>query len=252
MKKIALAAVFMAAVPAAQANFLFTVGAKANVWNAEATGQLDKGLSVEKEGLNLGSDNGTQLTVFFEHPLPMIPNVKIKNTNLELDGKGQANAEFAGQSFSTDVQTVADLSHTDFTLYWGLFLPLPYISADFGLTLRQFNGEASVTEISNPTNSKSVDLDMTLPLAYGAVKVGSPFGIYAAADVNYIGFGKNTLTDMSATIGYDLPLPIPLADLALEVGYRSMSLQTDKKDVKIDSDFDTKGVFFGASLSVGF
>lgn len=248
MKKIALAAVFMSAIPAAQADLLFTVGAKASVWDAEATGQLDSNLSVESDGLNLGSSNGAQVTVFFEHFLPLIPNAKIKQTSLELDGKGTIAASFAGQSFNEEVRTVADLSHTDFTLYWGLFLPLPYVSADFGFTVRQFTGEASVT--GDNAGRKAVDLDMVLPLAYGAVKVGSPFGIYAAADVNYIGFGKNTLTDMSATIGYDLPLPI--VDMALEAGYRSMSLQTDKKDVKIDSDFDTKGLFFGASLSIGF
>lgn len=249
MKKMALTAVFMAAVPAAQADLFFTVGAKASVWNAEPTGQLDKNLSVEKDGLNLDSDNGSQLTVFFEHPVPFIPNAKIKKTSLELDGKGTISADFAGQPFvNEDVRTVADLSHTDLTLYWGLPIPLPYISADFGLSLRQFDGEASVT--GDNAGRKAVDLDMMLPLAYGAVKVGSPFGIYAAADVNYIGFGKNTLTDMSATIGYDLPIPI--VDVALEAGYRSMSLQTDKKDVDIDADFDTKGIFFGASLSVGF
>lgn len=246
MKKTALAAFVLAMAPvAAQADLLFTVGAKASVWNAEATGQLDNGLSVEKDGLNLDSDNGNQLTVFFEHPLPLIPNVKLKQTALEVEGAGTITAgNFAGQPINGAVNTKVDLAHTDLTLYWGLPLPLPYIDINFGLTARQFDGSASVSGAP-----KSPDLDLTLPMAYGEVKVGTPFGIYAAADVNYIGFGDNKITDMSATLGYDLPVPI--VDLALEAGYRSMSLQTDRSDVDIDADLDIKGAFFGLSLSVG-
>lgn len=252
MKKTALAAAILAMAPvAAQADLLFTVGAKASVWNAEATGQLDDGLSVEKDGLNLDSDNGNQLTVFFEHPLPLIPNVKLKQTALEVEGDGVFTiADFDGQSFDGAVNTAVDLAHTDLTLYWGLPLPLPYIDINFGLTARQFDGSATITGTDNSVAvSKSVDLDLTLPMAYGEVKVGTPFGIYAAADVNYIGMGDNKITDMSATIGYDLP--IPLVDVALEGGYRSMSLQTDSSDVDIDADMDIKGAFFGLSLSLG-
>lgn len=250
MKKTVLAAMVLAAAPmAAQADLLFTVGAKASIWNAEATGQLDDGVSVEGDGLNLDSDNGQQLTVFFEHPLPMIPNIKLKQTALELDGKGAIYTDFAGQPFSEDVTSNLDLSHTDLTLYWGLPLPLPYIDINFGLTARQFNGSAEVTGQTSGTK-ESVDLDLTLPLAYGEVKIGTPFGIYAAADVNYIGFGDNKLTDMSATIGYDLPVPI--VDIALEAGYRSLALETDESDVDINADVDVKGMFFGASLAFGF
>ncbi|QQD21806.1 TIGR04219 family outer membrane beta-barrel protein [Oceanospirillaceae bacterium ASx5O] len=250
MKKTALAAAILAMAPvAAQADLLFTVGAKASVWNAEATGQLDDGLSVEEDGLNLDSDNGNQITVFFEHPLPFIPNVKLKQTALEVEGNGTINATFADQNFNEAVATKLDLAHTDLTLYWGLPLPLPYIDINFGLTARQFDGSASVSS-KTAAKTESVDLDLTLPMAYGEVKVGTPFGIYAAADVNYIGFGDNKITDMSATIGYDLPIPV--VDIALEGGYRSLSLQTDSSDVDIDADMDIKGAFFGASLSLGF
>lgn len=251
MKKFALAtAALMVAPLAAQADLLFTVGAKASVWDAKPTGQLDKDLSVEKNGLNLDSDNGTQLSVFFEHPLPFLPNIKLKSTQLELDGKGTINnASFAGQSFNEEVKTNLDLSHNDITLYWGLPLPVPYLDINFGLTGRQFTGSA---EVSGTTTStvKSEDLDLVLPMAYGEVKVGPIMGVYAGVDVNYIGMGKNNLMDTSAVVGY--VLPIPIVDISLEGGYRSLSLQTDKKDVHFDADVDTKGAFFGASLAFGF
>ena len=255
MKKLALVSAILIASPlSANANLLFTVGAKASVWDAEPTGQIDDNVSVEKGGLNLKSENGTQITVFFEHPVPFIPNVKLKSTDLDIKGSGvlNANINFAGKPFAVSeaVDSNINLSHTDATLYWGLPIPLPYINVDFGLTARMFDGDASVTQVSDTTRTESVDLDMTLPMAYGAVKVGSPFGIYATADVNWIGFGDNKMTDLSAAVGYELPIPI--VDVGVEVGYRGINLQTDREDTDIEADLDVTGLFYGLSVSVGF
>ncbi len=250
MKKTAIAAFLLAMTPvAAQADLLFTVGAKASVWNAEAGGQIDEGVSVEKDGLNIDSDNGQQLTVFFEHPLPFIPNLKLKQTSLELDGDGNINAQFADQTFNENVASTLDLSHSDLTLYWGLPLPVPFVDINFGLTARQFDG---VAEVSGKTTSvnESVDLDFMMPLVYGEVKIDSPFGLYASADINYIGMGGNKLSDISYGIGYDLPIPV--VDIGLEAGYRSINLKADKDLADIDTDFDVSGAYFGASLALGF
>lgn len=250
MKKTAIAAFLLAMTPvAAQADLLFTVGAKASVWNTEAGGQIDEGVSVEKDGLNIDSDNGQQLTVFFEHPLPFIPNLKLKQTSLELEGDGNINAQFADQTFNENVTSTLDLSHSDLTLYWGLPLPVPFVDINFGLTARQFDG---VAEVSGKTSSvnESVDLDFVMPLVYGEVKIDSPFGLYASADINYIGMGGNKLSDISYGIGYDLPIPV--VDIGLEAGYRSINLKADKDLADIDTDFDVSGAYFGASLALGF
>ena len=120
MKKIALVSAILIAAPfSAQADLLFTVGAKASVWDAEPTGQIDNDVSVEKDGLNMKSESGNQLTVFFEHPVPFIPNVKLKRTDLDMEGKGVLTKQinFAGQDYaaSTAVDSNINLSHTDAT-----------------------------------------------------------------------------------------------------------------------------------------
>lgn len=249
MKKVAIAAVLAAMTPmAAQADLLFTVGAKASVWNAEPTGQLDDGISVEDDGLNLDSENGQQLTVFFEHPVPLIPNIKLKRTALEIEGDGNIKGDFAGRPFDEDVTSTFDLSHNDLTLIWGLPLPVPFFDFNFGLTARQFDGVAEVTGATQ--GEVPIDLDFTMPLLYGEVKVDTPFGIYGQVDVNYIAYGDNEAQDLSYGIGYTLP--IPLVDLGLEAGYRSFSIKTDEDLADIEMDTDVKGTYFGASLSVGF
>lgn len=255
MKKTAIAAAMLALLPvAAQADLLFTVGAKASVWNVEPTGQLDDGVSVEKDGLNIDSDNGQQVTVFFEHPLPFIPNIKLKQTSLELSGDGTIDvASFgvggAGFTANEDVTTKLDLSHTDMTLYWGLPLPIPFVDINFGLTARQFDGMAEI-KAKNSSGYGSADLNFTLPLVYGEVKLNTPFGIYGQVDVNYVGYGKNKLSDVSYGLGYDLPIPV--VDIGLEAGYRKMTLQTDEDNVDIAADVDIGGAYVGASLSLGF
>jgi outer membrane protein len=251
MKKTAIAAFIVALAPvASHADLLFTVGAKASVWNAEPTGQIDDGISVDSSnnGLGLDSENGTQLSVFFEHPIPMLPNIKLKQTSLDLSGNGILATSFNGQVYAGNVESDLDLSHTDVTLYWGLPLPLPYIDINFGVTGRMFDGYA---EVRNTTaGTERVDVDATIPMGYGEVKVDTPFGIYAQVDVNYIGYSGNTLSDISYGLGYDLPVPI--ADIGLEAGYRSLSMKTDEDLTDIATDVDVSGLYYGASVSIGF
>jgi outer membrane protein len=252
MKKTALAAFLVAMTPvAAQADLLFTVGAKANSWTAEPSGELDEGVSADGEnnGLGLDSNSGTNVTLFFEHPVPVVPNVRLRQTSLEMDGSGFLTADFNGIGYVEQVDSDLDLSHTDATLYWGLPLPVPYVDINLGLTARMFGGEA-IVEGQTTGRREEVELDFTLPMGFVEAQVGTPFGIYAAAEINAIGYDGNSLTDTVLTLGYDLPVPV--VDLGLEVGHRALSMKTNKDTTDIETDFDVSGIFYGASFAVGF
>ncbi len=252
MKKTALAAFLVAMTPvAAQADLLFTVGAKANSWTAEPSGELDEGVSADGEnnGLGLDSNSGTNVTLFFEHPVPVVPNVRLRQTSLEMDGSGFLTTDFNGIVYAEQVDSDLDLSHTDATLYWGLPLPVPYVDINLGLTARMFGGEA-IVEGQTTGRREEVELDFTLPMGFVEAQVGTPFGIYAAAEINAIGYDGNSLTDTVLTLGYDLPVPV--VDLGLEVGHRALSMKTNKDTTDIETDFDVSGIFYGASFAVGF
>ena len=252
MKKTALAAFLVAMTPvAAQADLLFTVGAKANSWTAEPSGELDDGVSADGEnnGLGLDSNSGTNVTLFFEHPVPVVPNVRLRQTSLEMDGSGFLTTDFNGIRYEEQVDSDLDLSHTDATLYWGLPLPVPYVDINLGLTARMFGGEA-IVEGQTTGRREEVELDFTLPMGFVEAQVGTPFGIYAAAEINAIGYDGNSLTDTVLTLGYDLPVPV--VDLGLEVGHRALSMKTNKDTTDIETDFDVSGIFYGASFAVGF
>ena len=248
MKKLLAVAIIAATPVMAQADLLFTVKAGASMWNAEATGKVDNNVDVGKDGLNIDSENNNVLFAAFEHPLPMIPNIKIMKTDLDLTGEGSANYKFLGQDFTGDTSSQFDLSHTDLTLYWGVPLPIPYVDINFGLTARQFDGVVSVKDKLTGSEEKE-DLNFTMPMGYLNVDIGTPFGIYARADLNALSFDGNGVTDMEIALGYTLP--IPLVDVNLEAGHRAISVMTDEDTAGIETDIDVSGMFFGLNVSVG-
>jgi outer membrane protein len=248
MKKLLAVAIIAATPVMAQADLLFTAKAGASMWNAEASGDVDGDVDVGKDGLNLDSENNNVLFVAFEHPLPIIPNIKIMKTDLDLTGEGSADYTFLGQGFTGDTSSQFDLSHTDLTLYWGIPLPIPYVDINFGLTARQFDGVVSVKE-KLTGNEEKEDLNFTMPMGYLNVDIGTPFGIYARADLNAISYGGNGITDTAIALGYTLP--IPLVDVNLEAGHRLISVKTDKDMTDVETDIEVGGMFFGLNVSVG-
>lgn len=250
MKKMLVAACFAASLPlTAQADLLFTVGGSANYWNADPSGQLSDDVQLGKSGLNLDSTGANQLKVFVEHPIPVLPNLKIANTGVSVDGTGSLNTTIFNQPFNAGVKSTLDLSHTDFTLYWGLPLPIPFVDINFGLTARQFDGEAKIEGQGLASSQKANEaIDFVLPMGYLNVNVDTPFGVYGYADVNYVGYGDNKLSDTSFAVGYQLPVPI--VDLGVEVGQRSLNLETEELD-NSKIDVELSGLYYGLSLSVG-
>lgn len=250
MKKLLATAIVAATPMMAQADLLFTIDAGASMWNAEASGDVDNGIDVGKDGLNLDSENNNVLFISFEHPVPVLPNIKIQKTDLDLTGDGTANYTFLNQNFTGATSSQLDLSHTDLTMYWGVPLPIPFFDINFGLTARQFDGVVSVTEkVSGSTEEE--ELDFVLPMGYLNVDFDSHFGVYARAELNAVSFDGNGVTDTELAIGYTLPLPIPMVDINLEAGHRAISVTTDEDSVDIDTDIDVSGAFFGLNVSVG-
>jgi outer membrane protein len=231
MKKLLAVAIVAATPVMAQADLLFTVEAGASVWDAEATGSVEDSSNNSfdlEDTLGIDSESNNVFFVSFEHPIPVLPNIKIMKTDLDLAG---------------DNNSQIDLSHTDLTMYWGVPLPIPYVDINFGLTARQFDGGIVVPSAIDEK------LDFTMPMGYLNVDIGTPFGIYARADLNALSYDGNGVTDTEIAIGYTLP--IPLVDVNLEAGHRAIALTTDKDTVDVETDIDVAGMFFGLNVSVG-
>lgn len=234
MKKLALAtALTLCAAPMAHADRLLGVFAGAGTWATDYSGEAGDP-SITLNDLGVKSNNNNFYYIALEHPIPLLPNVRLERTNISNKESAVIHKTFNinGTDFSANqkVDSAFDLSHTDATLYYQILDN--WISLDVGLTARKFDGFVSAT---SPSVSERVKIDQTLPLVFGKLQFDLPFtGLSAGVEGNYISLNKDKLSDYRAKISY---LFDTVVDVGVEAGYRTMNLKVDDSDITGDLKF---------------
>lgn len=245
MKKISLAVAMIAASAAASTQAdIIGASAGAYAWQQSWDGDVQSGGNAIDFNNDLGydDDNGTSFYVALEHPVPLLPNLRLQRTSLEIDGQGTLTRDYTydGKTYSAgeSVQSSTDLSHTDATMYYEILDN--WVNLDVGLSVRLFDGEISIT---GANGEGSVEFDAPLPMLYGNARFNLPFtGLYAHALANVISVGDNTVSDMTVGLGYEV------AVVALELGYRTfdVSLEDDDDEANITVD----GLYIGVNIDI--
>ncbi|TVP53989.1 MAG: TIGR04219 family outer membrane beta-barrel protein, partial [Halomonadaceae bacterium] len=161
---------------------------------------------------------------------PLIPNFRIRYTEYDETESGQANTTFQGQQFTGDVRTTLDLSHYDYTIFYTA--PLPVVGLDLGFNVKHFTGEVVMQDRNNPGNRESVNLKEMIPMLYAHGRVDLPLtGLGAGAEISYISFDGDTVSDMELYLGYSYQLVYG------QVGYRDFSVDIEGSgDLEVDAD----------------
>ncbi|TQV67684.1 TIGR04219 family outer membrane beta-barrel protein [Exilibacterium tricleocarpae] len=246
MKKIVSATCLAALAPLAQADTILGVYAGVGIWQADYGG--DTGVdSIDLDELGLDDEDNNFFYVALEHPVPLLPNIKLQNTNVESEASATLTRDFTLDDVTftaTDsVVTDLDLSHTDVVLYYEILDN--WVTLDLGMTLRAFDGEASVRS-ENTDRSETVDLDAVLPMAYAKAQFDLPFtGFSVGADANIITYDGNTLSDASAKVAYAYESLV--VDVGFELGYRRMALSLDDLD-DLEADITLDGPYAAITL----
>lgn len=250
MKKASLALAILSSslCLSAQADTLLGLYAGAQGWNMETTGGFsDDGINTE---FNFGDKTKSSFYVAFEHPVPLIPNIKVQKTNLDANGDIalDANFTFGGELFtvSTDVISDIQLDSTDIILYYELF-DNDLISFDVGINGKYIDGTLFVVAKDDATSSAQETFSGVVPMLYSRIAVGIPatgFGAYIEGSL--LSIDDQTLTDYQAAITYSL-LDNLAVDMTLQVGYRAMNLELDDLD-GIYSDLEFSGAFAGLEV----
>lgn len=237
MKRTLLALSLVAATSPALAASL-GISAGAYYWQTDARGVLS---APAYQGYNLKLDEKTltdEANAFFfvalEHPIPVLPNIRVAHTRLQHSGSG--NLFFNGTLYS--FQGSIDLSHTDITAYYQLLDHV--ISLDLGLTARQFDGYISATTLSK------VPLDSTYALLFGELAVNIPLtGITLGSNIQAGDTGDERAIDFTAYMKYTSPI-----GLGITAGYRHLEIDMESEargggvKVKLFSEFEASGPFF--------
>ncbi|PXX90766.1 hypothetical protein DIT71_09495 [Marinobacter vulgaris] len=236
---LALGGSLVIVAPFASADIL-GVGANVSYWDSDLSGEAGKNndfVDVEND-LDLDSDTNANLSAYFEHPVPLLPNVRLNYTRIEQSGRGELSTEF--DVVNGPVDSDLDLDQFDVTLYYEVLDN--WVNLDLGLTARNLDGELTVQETAVGGQISRTEVSGVVPMGYLAARFDLPFsGVSVGGEANVISFDGDSVYDYNAYGQYQLSL------LQLRAGYRQMNVDYEDGDDRLDIELG--GPFVSAGLT---
>jgi outer membrane protein len=203
---------------------------EASYWYSSPDGDAMLGGS----NVNLENDLGLDDSSFFEiaatveHPVPLIPNVRVKYLDMDQTGKSTLSTPFNGVSGA--VETNLDLSHVDFILYYEILDN--WVSVDIGLNTKIFDGQLEVKEVGG-TGTSTTKIDKFLPLAYASAEFELPFtDMSFGAELSALTYSDTSIYDAKARFRQGFSLAF------VELGYRQMGIKIENvNSLEVDTNF---------------
>lgn len=230
----------------AQADTLLGLYIGGQVWANQAEGSFGEG-ETNQAAFDFEDETQGNFFIALEHPIPLIPNLKIASTTLDTIGGAtiEGSFEFEGVTYNANSQldTTFDASYVDYTLYYEVF-DNDLLTFDIGFTARDLDSQIDVVEQAT-SQSSALSVSGFVPLLYVNTIIGLPFtGFNVFAEANFLSYDDNSIYDYQIGISYALVDNL-VVDLDLTLGYRSVKLElNDIDDLYSDLTFD--GVFAGA------
>ena len=237
MKKLPLVLAFSMLAPFAHADRVLGLYAGVGTWLSDYDGKVGKP-SASLSQLGVEEHYNNYFYVAIEHPVPLIPNIRLTQTKIKSAQTGTVTQSFTigdtAYAANESVKSSFDLSHRDATFYYQLLDN--WINLDLGVTARQFDGYVRAESISS---KEKLDIDLTAPMLYSKAQFDLPFtGLSAGVEGNYTRYQGNSLNDYTAKLTYLFDSAV---DLGVEVGYRKMSVKIS--DNKLKADMTLKGPY---------
>ncbi|MGL5358281.1 MAG: TIGR04219 family outer membrane beta-barrel protein [Shewanella sp.] len=238
MKKTLLASAVFGFCMATSAQAATVVGFKmgGDYWQADTSGSFaNKGQPQQNFDYDSSAQGSYWIAV--EHPLPLIPNIKVRENSLDQKGSGTSANNFDGR-----VTVYTDLSNTDFILYYEL-LDNDILSFDLGAAYKLMNGSLRVQDPGHP-EQKGVDSGILM--AYASAELGIPgLGLFGFADLMQ-GVSETNVHDFGIGLGWGFDGTA--VDLRVRVGYREFAFDANNfSGVSADTKFD--GYFAGVEIA---
>ena len=235
----ALAAVTAAVTLPAHADMI-GIYASADYWQYDGKADVAE-TGKTQESFSFDQQEQAAIAVSFEHPVPLIPNVRVRHTTLKgTDTQNVAGFEFGNALFPLgDVTLDLDFTSTDLILYYEILDNI--VSVDVGLAAKQVDGDITASSL---LQKETVSFKETIPMAYLSAGGSLPFtGFSFKAEAAGISYDGSNITDAQAEIKYDL-IDNLLVDVGIKAGYRQLLI--DLEDVeKTDAKLDFKGPYLG-------
>lgn len=254
MKKVLYSAITASSLFLCSANAGVILDAQVGLgtWMTNTSGTTNyQGGNINLEN-DLGIDDSTNRYFYADvnHFIPFLPNIRIERQELKTNASNSTNVTFGGQTFSGNTNTNMDLTQNDLILYWGVpglnIATAGILNIDFGIDIKQYDGSI---ELSNATQKEKVDLDFLVPMAYLAAQIKPPFiPATISASTKMVSYDGSELSDSMIMASIDLPIPLPLIDFRLDIGYKIQKFDISKElSDNVYGDITNKGMMLGLS-----
>jgi len=183
------------------------------------------------------------LKAYIEHPVPLLPNIKLSFTQLSHDGEGTVDDDFVwgGIHIPTfgNIENSLDIKKYDLTLYYELLDN--WVEADAGVTLGYIDGHIDMTALTGmSTHSLShteyTDFSLFMPTLYGKVKLNIPnTDISLQLEGDLLSYDDTTFYNYELSARYTFSM-----GLGIEAGYKALHLKSEDlvDGLVVDMDFD--------------
>jgi outer membrane protein len=195
-----------------------------------------KGSAADMEDtLGFSEEQDIFLKAYLEHPLPVIPNIKLGYTTLSHEGSSSVgNFTWGDTTYNGTINSSLSLDMTDVTLYYE-FLD-NWAETDAGLTLRYISGDM---EVHNSLGSDVADFSTWVPMLYGKVRFTLPVtDLSFQLEANAISYWDITAYDYELSARYTLALGV-----GLEAGYKAFHLDSNDLVNGFNAEMDFSGPY---------
>lgn len=187
------------------------------------------------ETLGFSAAQDIFLKVYLEHPLGVLPNLKLAYTALSHEGSSQVTLFSWGDivNFTGEIDSSLSLDMTDATLYYEI--SDNWVTLDLGLTLRYLNGNMDV-------NHEGLSFSTLVPLLYAKTRFDFPVtDLSLQLEANAVSYAGITTYDYELSARYTLAMGI-----GLEAGYKAFHLESNELLDGFDANMDFTGPYAAA------
>ncbi|VAW98472.1 hypothetical protein MNBD_GAMMA23-1510 [hydrothermal vent metagenome] len=216
-----------------------------NSWDKEITGKIRDASAVVDEidlktDLALQDNKETFVLAYIEHPIPLLPNIRIGSTSLNTSGSATYTGTYNGVSISGTVTSTLNLDHTEVALYWNILDNV--VGLDLGLNVKFFDGRVKLDSTGGGNVNEA--FDETVPMLYAGLQFELPYGLQLAGDISYLSFDGSSFTDTLVRLRWTSDFL-----LGVELGYRSFVIDYEDTGANEYVDIDISGPYLGVHLA---
>jgi len=196
--------------------------------------------------LNLNTKSEIYIRAKVEHPVPLIPNIKVAYTKINSKGNAISSKDFifGNETFVANSTITTDMMFDSFdaTLYYEV-VDIGF-DADIGVTFRYIdeytNLYATSKSYASPIQQKNT-ISTIIPMFYGSIIIPLPLldNLSIEAEGNFITYDSNTIYDIQANVRYEF-----FMGFGVKAGYRVKKYKLSDTDDS-STDIDIEGFFIG-------